>query len=535
MRETLLIDQIMLLLINISGLWFGFWVWFAGFKKRANQSFALMTIFILLWIDFAYLNNFSNDVNKSLVYGKIVFGVISLFFVSAYLFSVYFLSTETKTKIHEKIIFIVGIIFFIVSISTNLIIKSVQFTNWGTNLIIGEAGIIFYITVLILTILIITQLINKYRKLSGKDKIKIIYLLLGAIIFAFANLFFNVLLPFAQGTHRFYQFGNYSAILFLGFTAYAIVRQNLFGIRVVLTTLLVGLIAILLLIDTAVLTKDSPLQIIKGVTLILFLFFGYYLIRSVLREIKLREELEKAYVELKKLDKAKSEFISIASHQLRTPLAAMKGYISMILDESYGPVGGQVKTKLQNVFFSNERLIHMVNDLLNVSRIESGRVEMAFQETAIEDVISSVIDILKLPAQNKKLKLIWEKPKTALPKAYIDPDKTREIILNIIDNAIKYTPQGKIEIKAKAKTNFISVSVSDTGAGMSEEEIGKMFKSFSRGSAGNQFFTEGMGLGLYIAQQFIDMQHGKIWAESPGKGKGSTFFVELPLNWLNNL
>jgi signal transduction histidine kinase len=112
----------------------------------------------------------------------------------------------------------------------------------------------------------------------------------------------------------------------------------------------------------------------------------------------------------------------------------------------------------------------------------------------------------------------------------IDPDKTREIILNIIDNAIKYTQEGSVEVKAKAKPNSVLVSIADTGAGMSEEEIAKMFKSFSRGAAGNQFFTEGMGLGLYIARQFTEIQKGKIWAESKGKGAGSTFFIELPID-----
>ncbi|MFH1401894.1 MAG: HAMP domain-containing sensor histidine kinase, partial [Parcubacteria group bacterium] len=235
------------------------------------------------------------------------------------------------------------------------------------------------------------------------------------------------------------------------------------------------------------------------------------------------------YEELQKLDKAKSEFISIASHQLRTPLAAMKGYISMIVDENYGPISSQIKTKLQNVFLSNERLIKMVNDLLNVSRIESGRIDLDIRATPIEDIIKGVVEILKLQAENKKLDLVWKKPANALPKALIDPDKTRDIILNIIDNAIKYTQKGRVEVSAKAKSNSVLISITDTGEGMSEDEIAKMFKSFSRGAAGNQLFTEGMGLGLYIARQFTEMQKGKIWAQSPGKGKGSIFFIELPI------
>lgn len=241
------------------------------------------------------------------------------------------------------------------------------------------------------------------------------------------------------------------------------------------------------------------------------------------------KELQSAYEELKKLDKAKSEFLSIASHQLRTPLTAVKGYISMILEKSYGQVPEKIEKPLQNVSISNERLIKLVNDLLSISRIEAGRIEMNFESQRIEELIASVTEELKNVAKEKNLYLKFEKPKLALPLILIDKEKLRQVILNLIDNAIRYTQKGGITIKAKIEETVLRIEVSDTGAGMTDEELSKMFESFSRGTAGARLYTEGAGLGLYIARKFVEMHRGRIWAESKGKKQGSVFFVELPV------
>ncbi|MDD5144817.1 MAG: ATP-binding protein [Candidatus Pacebacteria bacterium] len=244
---------------------------------------------------------------------------------------------------------------------------------------------------------------------------------------------------------------------------------------------------------------------------------------------KRTKELTEAYEELKRLDRAKSEFVSIASHQLRTPLTAIKGYISMMLEKSYGELSGKMVKPLENIYTSNERLIKLVNDLLNISRIEAGKTELTPEEASPEDLIQSIIQELKGSAQSKHIKLLFEKPEKDLGKIYIDTFKMRQVIMNIIDNAIRYTAQGEVSISVKIWRGNYRIAIKDSGAGMTKEEISQLFKSFSRGKAGNRFWTEGAGLGLYIAKKFIDLHNGKIWVESSGKGKGSTFVIELPL------
>ena len=201
----------------------------------------------------------------------------------------------------------------------------------------------------------------------------------------------------------------------------------------------------------------------------------------------------------------------------------------MLLEGSYGQLSEKAKEKLKNVFQSNERLIKIVNDLLNISKIELGRMELERQAVQLEELIQSSCEELKLEAEKRNLKLSFEKPKKPLPKINIDSLKIRQVILNLIDNALRYTHKGEIEIKAKKTNSTIQISVKDSGEGLTPEEGKRIFEGFTRGSAGINFFIEGAGLGLYVAKKFLELHDGKIWAESKGKGKGSTFYVELPI------
>ncbi len=219
----------------------------------------------------------------------------------------------------------------------------------------------------------------------------------------------------------------------------------------------------------------------------------------------------------------------MASHQLRTPLSTIKGYVSMILEGSYGKLTKKTKEKLINVSISNDRLIGIVNDLLNISKIELGKMEVDKKIIQIEEIITSVYEEMLLRAEEKNLQLLWNKPIKPLPKTAVDEPKIRQVISNIVDNALKYTNKGKIEINAQAAGSMIRIRISDTGVGLNPEEINVIFSGFARGSAGINLFVEGSGLGLYVARRYIDLHHGKIWADSKGKGLGSTFYIEIPI------
>ncbi len=530
-------NQISAIIIVLFSVFIAAIVYFSNKKSETNRFFALLSIFISMWVVFTFFASTASDLLLGTILSRLAYGSVALLFIPFYFFSVSFLKEKRGFTFLNFIIPISCLSLFFFSVFTNLMVTETISTKFGLVPILGIGKNIYFGIIFLLLLFIINLFIKNYIGFTEKEKIKIQYFLIGFFIWVIANLIFNIILPTVQETPQFWAIGNYSAIFLLSFTAYAIVKRELFEIKVALTAVFVSAIAILLLIDMLLLTEIFWMQIVKAVALLLFVAFGYYLVKSIIREIRQREELqklatelEKANIELKKLDVSKTEFISIASHQLRTPLTAIKGYLSMVNDGTYGKLPDIAKEKLKNVFESNERLIRLVNDLLNVSRIETGKMGLEKNEIKVEDFIQQITRDLSINARKKKLYLKFTKPKEKLPKISVDESKLRQVVLNIVDNAIKYTKTGGITLSAeKTKDNFILIEITDTGEGMGEQDLSKIFERFSRGNAGNWMHAEGAGLGLYIAKQFTEMHDGKIWAESEGEGKGSKFCIKLPI------
>lgn len=532
-----IIDELTVIIINAFGLFLGGWVLIADRKATLNRRFIFMTVACLLWVSFAYLGFSSKNSSLAIFWYKL--NIVSTLLTALtfyYFFILSFLKEEGKHLILDNIFLAFVGILILLTAFTDTIVNSARIGDLGMELIYGKYGGIYYIFSFLFLLVMIFWLIKKYFSLPQQEKLRVQYFLIGILLWFLFNIIFNIVTPLTLNTTKYQHFGDYSIIFLLGFTAYAIVSRGLFGIRVILTQFLVGVVAILLLAQSITAIPNWIEFSWKFVLFLLFLFFGYLLIQSVIREIQRRAELQRLYEEVDKLSRAKSEFLSIASHQLRTPLTAIKGYISMILEGSYGKFEEKGKPPLEKVYQSNERLIRLVNDLLNVSRIESGTLMTDFQKTSIEKMISSIIDELKIKADERKLYLNWQKPGRPLPEIMADSDKLRQVIMNIIDNAIKYTEKGGITVKAELKDpsakwpqGKILIEIKDTGEGMEKDEMDNMFGSFTRGRAGAKHWVSGLGLGLYIARKFTELHGGKIWVESEGEGKGSTFFIELPV------
>lgn len=229
-------------------------------------------------------------------------------------------------------------------------------------------------------------------------------------------------------------------------------------------------------------------------------------------------------------DQLKSEFVSIASHELLTPTAAIEGYLSMILDEKMATVDPKAEEYLRKVQSSAHRLGELVKDLLSVSRIESGRIVINKQPVEVSPLINQVIGEIKVKADQAEIGLKYLEPTKPLPKALADPERILQIVTNLVSNAIKYNKAGgKIDITAESDGKFVTVHVTDNGIGISEEHQKHLFEKFYRvhdDSAASE--KVGTGLGLYITKSIIEIQGGKIWLESEA-GKGSTFSFSLPV------
>lgn len=239
-------------------------------------------------------------------------------------------------------------------------------------------------------------------------------------------------------------------------------------------------------------------------------------------------ELGEANIHLKELDQAKSEFVSIASHQLRTPMTGIMGYLSMIVGGDFGKVDKDLQTILQKLLDESQRMIQLINVFLDVTKIESGKLILDKLPTHLEEIADKVVSVLAKSAANKKLKLMYSRPKAPLPVLMVD-QKITDVLQNLVDNAIKYTEKGSIAITTDVEAGQIHVRVKDTGRGLDTKEAKNLFNKFVRGYGIAQVNPDGSGLGLYIARRIIEVHGGKIWVESDGVGKGSTFQFTLPI------
>lgn len=228
-------------------------------------------------------------------------------------------------------------------------------------------------------------------------------------------------------------------------------------------------------------------------------------------------------------DQLKSEFVAVASHELLTPTAAMEGYLSMILDEGMGKVDKQARGYLVTVYAEAQRLAGLVKDLLNVSRIERGKIVVNPQPMDIMDSIHQVANGLVFKAKERQMHLEIAEPKPRLPKVMADAEKITEVLVNLIGNSIKYTPEGgHIWVDAELKGSQVLVRVKDDGIGLKPEDAQHLFSKFFRASNSDQTGQTGTGLGLYITKNIIELMGGTIGVEST-LGRGSTFTFSVPV------
>lgn len=234
------------------------------------------------------------------------------------------------------------------------------------------------------------------------------------------------------------------------------------------------------------------------------------------------------YKKVKEIDEMKDEFISMASHELRTPVTGIKGYSSMILDGSFGPISEQVKKSASIINSSANRLGTLVDDLLNVSRIEQGRMQLKTSTMNIYEIVNEVIQELKVQADQKKLELIYRPFRVDLPLIDIDADHLRQILMNLIGNSIKYTEAGRVEVIVEQHEKKLEIKIKDTGLGMSAEARDRLFQKFYRIKTEKTKNIIGTGLGLWITKQLIEMMKGVVTVESM-EGVGSQFTVKFPI------
>jgi signal transduction histidine kinase len=241
---------------------------------------------------------------------------------------------------------------------------------------------------------------------------------------------------------------------------------------------------------------------------------------------RLKKELLAANERFDKMNHFKTYLLALTSHQLKTPVGIIRGYATLLREGFYGPVTDQIKEILSKIEFGTEEVVTLVDDLIDLRKIEEGRIEYEMQNVDFVQIARQAAQEMGHMAMSRGLDLSFAGPENAII-VYADDMKLRHVIQNLIDNAVKYTKKGFVALNIKQNENDVVLAVSDSGMGISQEVIPLLFQEFVRDDrVGKE--VHGTGMGLFIARTFLEAQGGKIWVESSGVDKGSTFYLSLP-------
>lgn len=361
-------------------------------------------------------------------------------------------------------------------------------------------------------------------------------ILAGATIAVVFGGYFNIILP-SPLFHNFHfiHWGPAFTLALVILVGYAVARYQFMNIKALVTELYA--ISLFITMVFTLIFPDFIENLFFRIALLLsVMIFCYLLIRSVLKEVERREQvttlardLQDANSRLQELDRQKTEFLSIASHQLRTPLSVLNGYLGLLQEGGYGAPTSEMGEVFKNMDESNTRLIKLVDEFLDITRIEQGRTKFYYAPHDLGDIVDSCVKELGQRAEQKGLQLVWNR--SHVPHvANVDDEKIRHGIFNFIDNAIKYSEHGSVLVKLEERDNGLVFTVTDTGLGFEEHDRLNFFQKFYRGENVQGTNVNGTGLGLYVVSKFIDAHGGKVWAKSPGLGKGSEFGFWIPFN-----
>ena len=406
---------------------------------------------------------------------------------------------------------------------TSLNVAGFDLTNCDREAVQGIMIYYSFLVEAVFAIWIIGYGIFKYKFSDEKNKKQVLLCTVGLSLFlfsfAFGNIIGSISVNWVLG-----QVGLFGLPVFVAFLAILIGRYNSFKTKTFYAEILV--IILWILIVSMLFVEDmSILKVILFITLLITIVLGISLIKSVRSQINQKENLQKlknkveiTNQQLTILDEKKDEFLSFATHQLRSPLTSIKWGLDSIKNK----YDAETVLHLER---TTDDLIGTVNDLLDISKIEQGGMVIKKEEFELLDFIGRIVEEFRISAEKKGLKLSFEfDNKTCLVDA--DQTKLRQVFVNLIDNAIKYTKTGLIVVSLKQSDHKALVEVKDTGPGMGKDELANIFYKFIRGAAGKAS-QSGSGLGLYLAKKIVETHGGMISASSEGLGKGSTFMVSL--------
>ncbi|GIW67374.1 MAG: hypothetical protein KatS3mg096_242 [Candidatus Parcubacteria bacterium] len=494
-------------------------------KSLTNIVFFIYTILVAIWSLLAVLLFKSTDYNITLIIFR--FLLFTAAWINFLIYAISYFYPDERLSGNKKVFYIHLFLTSLMSIIslTQLLVSKIISIN-PLNPEIRKFGIIIFgLTTIYFNLLALKNLVVKYLR-SKNEKGKYLLIIVSFLLTSFLVITFDFIFPNFFNNSNFIPFSGFFMLPFIISLSLGIHKYELFNVKLASAAIF---IIVLLLVNLFELSQyKNFVEIITRLTILALSFvLSIFLIRSVYQEIEQREKLAKLNQKLETLNRIKSEFLSFASHQVKAPMAVVKGYAELIAD-GIENVPEQAKDFAKKIKDSVDKLLVLIEEFMDYRRIEEGKLELNFEEVEIIGLIKEIVNNFILLAKEKNLELSFE---TNLEQIILKVDKLRfaQIIQNLIDNAIKYTSQGWVKVSVNKENNELLICVSDSGIGMSKELQSKLFGEFVRDPSIKKEIR-GTGLGLYIVKNLVEAHQGKIWAESEGEGKGSKFYVKLPIS-----
>jgi signal transduction histidine kinase len=355
-------------------------------------------------------------------------------------------------------------------------------------------------------------LIRRVYLSKGDERRQVMLMFTGMSLTAGLLLMFSFILPIWFKNFDFVPYGALFIFPVIVFTAYAIYLVELFHVKNIFAGLFTFFLCVVSLIEL-ILAESVEQVLLRVAVFFLTLIIGIQLVKNTF-EIEMANE-------------QKSELMSFATHEIRTPLTVMRGYATMLLDGDKGDISEETRGLLQKILISGNDVIALLSQYLDKSKIELGQIEYIKSPFDLTHTVNDILNTFQINAGEKHLALTKALETKNRHMIFADQAKIKEVITNIIDNALKYTEHGSVNVSLRKEEGTVILKVSDTGIGLDKETIPHLFKEFSRADL-KKVNILGSGIGLYLAKKFVEAHKGRIWVESEGEGKGTQFYISLP-------
>jgi len=519
---------IALLMLFLGGV-----VFVHGPRVTTNRLFAVWVIFTVLWMVCNYLENvnaFNLQLREAFLHGDFWAAMIASGFIM--LFTLKFLDKDVPAK---KLVtcFLPAAVLSLASLTPWLF--SDVYLAGNADIRFTEGPIFYVYAPVTIAYLVLPSIFMLRRRMLVKDHRRgqitpvAIGLAVSTLVSLIINLFFQNVL-----SADLFRIGIYVWLFFIIGVSWSIGRHKFLNVRfVIVEILLLGILATM--VTRTILSVSLSEVMINTVSLTILLILGFAMIRSFLNEERQKIEVQKLATELaasnkrlRQLDDLKTTMVSIASHQIRGPLGGIRGYLTMFRDGDLGAINDKQKEIVTLNLNVTTRLLNAVETFLDITKLESGALTLRKEVLPLDEAVKDVHDEFLLPASKKGIALSLAFDCERPVWVEFDPEKIKHVIFNLIDNALKYTERGSIAVRVRCAAGEAIFEVTDTGMGITPEDAPRLFGKYQRGEL--VIDRGGSGLGLYVVKMLTEMQGGRIWASSPGIGKGSTFGFALPLS-----